>query len=208
MEYLWSFLPSGHWWHGHNAAFLETDYNDFFPSLDVTCQFDIHGWWSLFSIHPHVQILTVMIYWNMFFLLLYLSFNQDWLKFLEETWPWHEGTSWMCQIWKELIYSDVVPFLIEFVLWPHCMILPWTPKLVVLYVLNDTSVRTWCHLEGSMSCTEVFQGIRFFFIIVKYRNYHRCSRNQYRLMLHLMCHLLERSVKLCKDVRWTDKPPS
>ena len=52
-----------------------------------------------------------------------------------------------------------------------------------------------------LSCTEVFQGIRFFFIIVKYRNYPRCSRNQYRLMLHLMFHLLERSVKLCKDVR-------
>ena len=52
-----------------------------------------------------------------------------------------------------------------------------------------------------MSCTEVFQGIRFFFIIVKYRNYHRCSRDQYRLMLHLMFHLLERSVKLCKVVR-------
>ena len=52
-----------------------------------------------------------------------------------------------------------------------------------------------------MSCTEDFQGIRFFFIIVKYRNYHRCSRNQYRLMLHLMFHLLERSIKLCKDVR-------
>ena len=52
-----------------------------------------------------------------------------------------------------------------------------------------------------MSCTEDFQGIRFFFIIVKYRNYHRCSRNQYRLMLHLMFHLLECSVKLCKDVR-------
>ena len=52
-----------------------------------------------------------------------------------------------------------------------------------------------------LSCTEDFQGIRFFFIIVKYRNYHRCSRNQYRLMLHLMFHLLERSVKLCKDVR-------
>ena len=53
-----------------------------------------------------------------------------------------------------------------------------------------------------LSCTEDFQGIRFFFyIIVKYRNYHRCSRNQYRLMLHLMFHLLERSVKLCKEVR-------
>ena len=52
-----------------------------------------------------------------------------------------------------------------------------------------------------VSCTEDFQGIRFLFIIVKYRNYHRCSRNQYRLMLHLMFHLLERSVKLCKDVR-------
>ena len=100
MEYLWSFIPSGHWWHGHNAAFLEIDYNDFFPSLDVTLQFDIHGWRFLFSIHPHVQIITVMIYWNMFFLLLYLSFNQDWLKFLEETWTWHEVTSWMCQIWK------------------------------------------------------------------------------------------------------------
>ena len=52
-----------------------------------------------------------------------------------------------------------------------------------------------------MSCTEEFQGIRFFFIVMKYRNYQRCSRNQYRLMLHLMFHLLERSVKLCKDVR-------
>ena len=52
-----------------------------------------------------------------------------------------------------------------------------------------------------LSCTEEFQGIRFFFIIMKYRNYQRCSRNQYRLMLHLMFHLLERSVKLCKDVR-------
>ena len=58
------------------------------------------------------------------------------------------------------------------------------------------------NISGFMSCTEVFQGIRFFFfIIVKYRNYHRCSRDQYRLMLHLMFHLLERSVKLCKDVR-------
>ena len=57
------------------------------------------------------------------------------------------------------------------------------------------------YVLSHMSCTEVFQGIRFFFIIVKYRNYHRCSRNQYRLMLHLMFHLLERSVKLCKDVR-------
>ena len=52
-----------------------------------------------------------------------------------------------------------------------------------------------------LSCTEVFQGIRFFFIYVKYRSYHKCSRNQYRLMLHLIFHLLERSVKLCKVVR-------
>ena len=52
-----------------------------------------------------------------------------------------------------------------------------------------------------LSCTEEFQGIRFFFIVMKYRNYQRCSRDQYRLMLHLMFHLLERSVKLCKDVR-------
>ena len=64
--------------------------------------------------------------------------------------------------------------------------------------LTDTVISS-CN---KLSCTEDFQGIRFFFIIiVKYRNYHRCSRNQYRLMLHLMFHLLERSVKLCKDVR-------
>ena len=52
-----------------------------------------------------------------------------------------------------------------------------------------------------LSCTEEFQGISFFFIIMKHRNYQRCSRDQSRLMLHLMFHLLERSVKLCKDVR-------
>ena len=52
-----------------------------------------------------------------------------------------------------------------------------------------------------VSCTEEFQGIRFFFIYVEYRSYHKCSRNQYRLMLHLIFHLLERSVKLFKDVR-------
>ena len=142
-----------------------------------------------------------------FYCFTYHSIKIDW-NFLKKPDPGMRLLLECARYERKYIYTNVIPFLIAFVLWPHCIVLPWTPKLVVLYVLNDTSVRTWCHLEGSMSCTEDFQGIRFFFIIVKYRNYHRCSRNQYRLMLHLMFHLLERSVKLCKDVRWTDKPPS
>ena len=58
-----------------------------------------------------------------------------------------------------------------------------------------------------MSCSEEFQGISFFFIIMKHRNWQRCSHDQFRLMLHLLFHLLERSIKLWKYVRWTDKPP-
>ena len=39
-----------------------------------------------------------------------------------------------------------------------------------------------------LSCSEEFQGISFFFIIMKYRNYQRGSHDQSRLMLHLMFH--------------------
>ena len=69
------------------------------------------------------------------------------------------------------------------------------------YQKESRKLLNFCEKMMEMSCTEDFQGIRFFFIVMKYRSYQRCSRNQYRLMLHLMFHLLERSVKLCKDVR-------
>ena len=85
----------------------------------------------------------------------------------------------------------------------------WTPKLVVLYILMKWYIsEDMMPFGGEYVMFWRISGYKlFFFIIRKHRNWQRCSLAQFRLMLHLLFHLLERSIKLWKYVRWTDKPP-
>ena len=94
------------------------------------------------------------------------------------------STTWVDIFWmslnlaKEAFQECIIFLIMEYVSlekwrFHYLLYMLTAPRLIlVLCCINGTSMRTWCHLEGSMSWSvRDLMGNKFFIIFVKYVNY-------------------------------------